>query len=77
MPKKKSPKIHSADALSKRIAREILTVSASGCPVRCTRAVMMKGLYPYGEKNMGGRNAASIAFVIKEHLLAAGYHPTK
>lgn len=65
----------SADALAKRIATEILTVGASGGPIRCNRAVMMKGRYPDGERDMGGRNAASIAFVIREHLLAAGYPP--
>jgi hypothetical protein len=67
--------IDSADELAKRIATEILTVGASGKPVRCNRAVMMRGKYPDGERNMGGRNAASIAFVVKEHLLAAGYTP--
>jgi len=65
----------SADELAKRIAAEILTVGASGGLIRCTRAVMMKGKYPDGERDMGGRNAASIAFVVKEHLLAAGYPP--
>ncbi len=65
----------SADELAKRIAIEILTVGASGGPVRCNRAVMMLGKYPDGERDMGGRNAASIAFVVKEHLLAAGYPP--
>ncbi len=65
----------SADELAKRIAADILTVGASGGPVTCTRAVMMKGKYPDGERDMGGRNAASIALVIKTHLLAAGYPP--
>lgn len=66
---------YSADELAKRIAAEILTVGASGGLIRCTRAVMMKGRHPDGERNMGGRNAASIALVVKEHLLSAGYPP--
>lgn len=65
----------SVDEIAKRIASEILTVSASGGPVHCTRAVMMKGSYPDGERDMGGRNAASIAFVVREHLMAACYPP--
>ena len=36
---------------------------------------MMKGKYPDGERSMGGRNHASIAMVIREHLLAAGFSP--
>ena len=58
---RKSP---SLDDLARRIAEDILTVGG----VRCARAVMMKGRYPNGERNMGGRNAASITFVIREHL---------
>jgi hypothetical protein len=65
----------SASVLADRIANEILTVGASGKPIRCNRAVMMKGKYPDGERNMGGRNHASIAMVIREHLLAAGFPP--
>jgi len=65
----------SASVLADRIADEILTVGASGGPIRCNRAVMMKGKYPDGERNMGGRNHASIAIVIREHLLAAGFPP--
>lgn len=67
----------SADELAKLIAAEILTVEASGKAVLCTRAVMMKGRYPDRERDMGGRNAASIAFVIREHLIAAGFPPTE
>lgn len=66
----------SADVLAKRIATDILTVGASGGDVLCTRAVMMKGKYPHGERDMGGRNHASIAFVIRQHLVAAGYPPS-
>ena len=78
--KKKAPPVAaaapcSASELADRIADEILTVGASGGPIRCSRAVMMKGKYPDGERNMGGRNHASIAFVIREHLLAAGFPP--
>jgi len=65
----------SASELADRIATEILTVGASGRPTRCNRAMMLKGKYPDGERNMGGRNHASIAFVVREHLVAAGFPP--
>ena len=65
----------SASELAGRIANEILTVGASGGPIRCTRAVLIKGRYPDDERSMGGRNHASIAMVIREHLLAAGFSP--
>jgi len=78
--KKKAPPVAaatpcSASELAARIADEILTVGASGGPIRCNRAVMMKGNYLDGERNMGGRNHASIAFVIRGHLMAAGFPP--
>ncbi len=68
MKTKKKQATCSEDELANRIATEILTV----CGVKCSRAAMMKGKYPDGEKYVGGRDNGSIAFVVKEHLLAAG-----
>lgn len=70
-----SATVCSASLLSVRIARDIMTVHWIRGPIRCQRAVMMRGKYPDREINMGGRNIDSIASVVKQHLIASGYPP--
>lgn len=74
MPKKmkREQKPRTIKALARSIARDILTVYGEKGEIVCTRAQLMKGKYPAGEKNMGGRNAASIAWVIEYNLRNAG-----
>jgi hypothetical protein len=60
------------NVLSRKIAKEILTVHCyGGSDIKCTRAQLMLRQVDGTEKNMGGRNEASIVTVIKENLLAA------
>lgn len=72
-PQKAVPPPSSGSALARRIATAILTIYDTDGGTECTRAQMMLKQSNGTERNMGGRNKASIVEEIDRLLVEHAY----